>query len=120
MALPAFRRFLFRSIQSAGILAPTTNGTDGRNLDFYEGRRSLGFELLRDADTAQPGDLQHPHSIMTLLAVLREERSEEHTSELQSLMRSSYAVFCLKKKRSNVSYIYSSIPNTRHLTSHDD
>src|SRR3546814_2152827 len=27
-----------------------------------------------------------------------EERSEEHTSELQSLMRSSYAVFCLKKK----------------------
>src|SRR3546814_7755378 len=31
-------------------------------------------------------------------AVLR-ERSEEHTSELQSLMRISYAVFCLKKKK---------------------
>src|SRR3546814_1287894 len=29
---------------------------------------------------------------------LREPRSEEHTSELQSLMRISYAVFCLKKK----------------------
>src|SRR3546814_2622965 len=29
---------------------------------------------------------------------LRSERSEEHTSELQSLMRISYAVFCLKKK----------------------
>src|SRR3546814_6966663 len=29
----------------------------------------------------------------------REERSEEHTSELQSLMRISYALFCLKKKR---------------------
>src|SRR3546814_10059221 len=28
----------------------------------------------------------------------RERRSEEHTSELQSLMRISYAVFCLKKK----------------------
>src|SRR3546814_10755700 len=28
-------------------------------------------------------------------------RSEEHTSELQSLMRNSYAVFCLKKKKSN-------------------
>src|SRR3546814_7363211 len=28
-----------------------------------------------------------------------EERSEEHTSELQSLMRNSYAVFCLKKKK---------------------
>src|SRR3546814_6385351 len=29
------------------------------------------------------------------------ERSEEHTSELQSLMRISYAVFCLKKKTNN-------------------
>src|SRR3546814_9049215 len=29
---------------------------------------------------------------------LREDRSEEHTSELQSLMRISYAVFCLNKK----------------------
>src|SRR3546814_8616442 len=29
------------------------------------------------------------------------ERSEEHTSELQSLMRISYAVFCLKKKKHN-------------------
>src|SRR3546814_1590882 len=31
-------------------------------------------------------------------SVLRQHRSEEHTSELQSLMRISYAVFCLKKK----------------------
>src|SRR3546814_5693262 len=31
---------------------------------------------------------------------VRECRSEEHTSELQSLMRISYAVFCLKKKKS--------------------
>src|SRR3546814_7064455 len=31
------------------------------------------------------------------------ERSEEHTSELQSLMRISYAVFCLKKKTCNTS-----------------
>src|SRR3546814_18837099 len=30
-------------------------------------------------------------------------RSEEHTSELQSLMRISYAVFCLKKKKTNIS-----------------
>src|SRR3546814_4150461 len=32
-------------------------------------------------------------------------RSEEHTSELQSLMRSSYAVFCLKKKKTIVKYL---------------
>src|SRR3546814_3580084 len=31
-------------------------------------------------------------------------RSEEHTSELQSLMRISYAVFCLKKKKNNKSH----------------
>src|SRR3546814_5144374 len=31
--------------------------------------------------------------------VIDDERSEEHTSELQSLMRISYAVFCLKKKK---------------------
>src|SRR3546814_9119445 len=31
-----------------------------------------------------------------------DERSEEHTSELQSLMRSSYAVFCLKKKKQHI------------------
>src|SRR3546814_3708134 len=39
----------------------------------------------------------------------RGRRSEEHTSELQSLMRISYAVFCLKKKKEN---------NTRTNTSH--
>src|SRR3546814_5096302 len=33
-------------------------------------------------------------------------RSEEHTSELQSLMRILYAVFCLKKKKNNISTIY--------------
>src|SRR3546814_2336747 len=34
---------------------------------------------------------------------LKDGRSEEHTSELQSLMRSSYAVFCLKKKTNTIS-----------------
>src|SRR3546814_8655355 len=35
------------------------------------------------------------------LAAAAGDRSEEHTSELQSLMRISYAVFCLKKKKKN-------------------
>src|SRR3546814_6559836 len=34
-------------------------------------------------------------------------RSEEHTSELQSLMRISYAVFCLKKKKNEQNHYYS-------------
>src|SRR3546814_1822736 len=33
------------------------------------------------------------------VALMADDRSEEHTSELQSLMRISYAVFCLKKKK---------------------
>src|SRR3546814_1266445 len=36
---------------------------------------------------------------------LHEDRSEEHTSELQSLMRNSYAVFCLKKKKYNQQHL---------------
>src|SRR3546814_10110640 len=35
-----------------------------------------------------------------------EDRSEEHTSELQSLMRISYAVFCLKKKKQTIIHIH--------------
>src|SRR3546814_5755137 len=45
-------------------------------------------------------------------------RSEEHTSELQSLMRISYAVFCLKKNNStqHVTHIHSTSPLVAHLT----
>src|SRR3546814_8032312 len=40
-----------------------------------------------------------------------DQRSEEHTSELQSLMRNSYAVFCLKKKTiNNTIILYTRIP----------
>src|SRR3546814_8040922 len=39
-----------------------------------------------------------PAALLDALAVMR---SEEHTSELQSLMRISYAVFCLKQKKQN-------------------
>src|SRR3546814_9494854 len=47
-------------------------------------------------------------------------RSEEHTSELQSLMRISYAVFCLKKKKMNITekrqIKHKPIKNTKHNT----
>src|SRR3546814_5487959 len=45
------------------------------------------------------GDCHYPDIDMHLFA--GKGRSEEHTSELQSLMRISYAVFCLKKKKKN-------------------
>src|SRR3546814_9357394 len=43
--------------------------------------------------------------ILENLAILRGQRSEEHTSELQSLMRISYAVFCLKNKQLPIMFI---------------
>src|SRR3546814_3939835 len=44
-------------------------------------------------------DAQCVSSGVRSIAIRRDPRSEEHTSELQSLMRISYAVFCLKKKK---------------------
>src|SRR3546814_4774136 len=52
--------------------------------------------LLTDAHVLLDGIERNTGIINTSLAWAG--RSEEHTSELQSLMRSSYAVFCLKKK----------------------
>src|SRR3546814_2368403 len=44
-------------------------------------------------------ELCHSRSVRAARNGIHSERSEEHTSELQSLMRISYAVFCLKKKK---------------------
>src|SRR3546814_5399122 len=70
---------LFRSLD-----APTsTSSTGGR-------RRAADDSALRTASTLRSTSTRSPRS---------PDRSEEHTSELQSLMRISYAVFCLKKKK---------------------
>src|SRR3546814_2814214 len=43
--------------------------------------------------------IEHPSGEMSCVLEVDAARSEEHTSELQSLMRTSYAVFCLKKNK---------------------
>jgi len=73
IAMPAFHRFLWRSIQSAGIFSQATTGADARDLSFAEGRRSLMFAILSDVEQGQTPELRHPLSIITLIAVLREE-----------------------------------------------
>src|SRR3546814_3930829 len=57
-----------------------------------EAAKQLGLDLHQVAKTLIMED-ESAHPLI---------RSEEHTSELQSLMRNSYAVFCLKKKPINI------------------
>src|SRR3546814_2119470 len=57
---------------------------------YWFGRRDSNPHCLRQADFKSAAS--------TDFATSAPARSEEHTSELQSLMRISYAVFCLKKK----------------------
>src|SRR3546814_16268180 len=68
----------------------------------------------RNADT----DLQEARSVgevgretlgERIISDLIFARSEEHTSELQSLMRISYAVFCLKKKQKQIKMTYTTV-----------
>src|SRR3546814_10368867 len=78
----------------------------GRNEDA---RRRLGRTLIGKRRCCAPDDCLSKETIMATASenyklvtdyyeYFGEGRSEEHTSELQSLMRNSYAVFCLKKK----------------------
>src|SRR3546814_1370698 len=48
-------------------------------------------------------------------AIAAAGRSEEHTSELQPLMRSSYAVFCLKKKKTSKPQIRTTLQNEKQV-----
>src|SRR3546814_5331409 len=57
---------------------------------------------LVSASCANTGFAAMIASAMMLNGTKRMCRSEEHTSELQSLMRISYAVFCLKKKKKQI------------------
>src|SRR3546814_2376668 len=86
---------LFRSRDGIGGLAQHV-------LDHRDFER-LGIIIGRDLDARQG-------HVLLARRLGGEARSEEHTSELQSLMRISYAVFCLKKKKkyqnNRIIYIY--------------
>src|SRR3546814_5787127 len=60
-------------------------------LAAVEGRAGLKTDVLVEGERRLPFEIEKE--------IYRIARSEEHTSELQSLMRISYAVFCLKKKK---------------------
>src|SRR3546814_5905915 len=58
------------------------------------------YVIPDDVQRLAAGVLRH-RVILSAAAEIEGRRSEEHTSELQSLMRNSYAVFCLKKQKQN-------------------
>src|SRR3546814_8739768 len=63
--------------------------------------RSSGVSTDKIRRTVLVPPLPMPVSLFRMRQKLNTTRSEEHTSELQSLMRNSYAVFCLKTKKNN-------------------
>src|SRR3546814_1098201 len=77
----------------------------GQNVQTNDGWLFTLADLDNGADPGiddrdwQRVDLPHDWSVKGKLDSTLASRSEEHTSELQSLMRISYAVFCLKKKK---------------------
>src|SRR3546814_653452 len=96
---------------TAGALGlPRVPGSDGGISDIDEAKRiarAIGYPVLIKAASGGGGRgmkvVPDEDQLETLMSQAGSEakaaRSEEHTSELQSLMRISYAVFCLKKKK---------------------
>src|SRR3546814_3162040 len=68
-------------------------------------RGDESYYFIRNCASGHPGSITSCHSGSTaqtwdqLALMVKASRSEEHTSELQSLMRISYAVFCLNTKK---------------------
>src|SRR3546814_1915550 len=101
-------------LEADGLLPPDMRiiGTALSSMNDEEFRALTSDALERTVESTRldPATLQRFSGRLEYVDVdAREEsgRSEEHTSELQSLMRISYAVFCLKKKNINniTSYI---------------
>src|SRR3546814_5823822 len=81
----------------ASVLDPVFDGT---SVPVFDPDRPLPVPgIVLAGDPASPDTIVREPDLARLAAHSPGvERSEEHTSELQSLMRNSYAVFCLKKK----------------------
>src|SRR3546814_5202857 len=98
-----------RSTRTDTLFPYTTLFRSGTNIGH--GMSCANYEL-RDIDGDGYLDIVESDSENELKVT----RSEEHTSELQSLMRISYAVFCLKKKKKNTltQIIWKKMNNTRY------
>src|SRR3546814_4379427 len=86
-----------REAQDAWALKSHQRAVAGWNSGFFDDLVIKLPELERDANPRADTSAEKLASLKP--AFDKTSRSEEHTSELQSLMRISYAVFCLKKKK---------------------
>src|SRR3546814_5455006 len=86
----------------------STISGSGQNITSpYAGRSEMEIAyvaklLAQGKSVSKIRALHGSHLEPTWGDLTKANRSEEHTSELQSLMRISYAVFCLKKKKKNI------------------
>src|SRR3546814_9702450 len=90
---------LFRSHVQAAVQLVVMGLRDGTQRVKYAAAHCMG--CLADVYEGQFQSEFHSQLIPDIAKLIADPamRSEEHTSELQSLMRISYAVFCLKKKK---------------------
>src|SRR3546814_10309498 len=89
----------YKAIAMQAVLASHARLSAAYPVVMVEGAGSPAEINLRAGDIANMGFAEAVDCPVLLIADIR---SEEHTSELQSLMRTSYAVFCLKKKNHQV------------------
>src|SRR3546814_5293968 len=82
---------------AADITGVWATGSEGGRVEIYRCGKALCGKLVDARRLRANPDLRDVRNADPKLR----QRSEEHTSELQSLMRISYAVFCLKKKKHN-------------------
>src|SRR3546814_9202870 len=81
---------------------------------IYESVRTSRRHLYQIAEYISPqGRWRSEHNLLLPFSEDGETRSEEHTSELQSLMRISYAVFCLKKQQITIQQYTTTIRNNQ-------
>src|SRR3546814_4202042 len=80
---------------------PVVTVTKGATVTAGIAAAGAAIEQLSPALPLLQTALEYAPMVVVAAMLLGAARSEEHTSELQSLMRISYAVFCLKKKRNN-------------------
>src|SRR3546814_5078764 len=87
---------------SSDLHSPRHKQQRGRSMDFRNVDKLNRRDMIRGAAMLGAGaTLIAPLPLWAQSGTMADIRSEEHTSELQSLMRISYAVFCLKKKKNN-------------------